>query len=61
MKTNATSRLDTLGIIISLKRGVDWTDVEIKTNILKLTTQHGYFISYHVMYWMQGHIVYILF
>lgn len=26
-------------------RGVDWTDVEIKTNILKLTGQHGYFIK----------------
>ena len=26
-------------------RGVDWTDVEIKTNILELTTQHGYFIK----------------
>ena len=38
--------LDTLGIVITLTRGVDWADVEINTNILEIATQHGYFIKW---------------
>ena len=45
VKTNAVAWLDTLGIVISLMRGVGWPDVEIKTIILEITRQHGYFIK----------------
>ena len=38
METNAAAGLDTLEIVMSLTRGVGWTDVEIKANISEITT-----------------------
>ena len=65
VETSAAAGLDTFGIVISLTRGVGWTDVEIKTNILNITMQHGYFIKWpsdlsnagpHCIYFILGYI-----
>ena len=64
METTAGVGLVPLGIVISSTRGVSWTDVEIKTNILEITIQHGYFIKWpcevsdagpHCMYFILGY------
>ena len=46
VEANAATWLDVLGIVISLSRGVYWTEVKIKTNMLEIAMEHGTWLFY---------------